>query len=89
MVIDNHGKFIWADNIIGTSCSIVESERNLEINIAEDTEIPMEIIGNSIQPSVVKVSDYNDSSDGNENTDVFGRLRNSLMTPYHHLKLPS
>ena len=80
----NHCKFIWADiealqnsnlievNIIyiGKSCSIVESERNLEINIAEDTEIPIEIIGNSIQPSVVEVSDYNDSSDENENTDA-------------------
>ena len=47
--------------------------------------IPIEIICNSIHPSVVGVSDYNDSSDENENTDAFGRLQNSFMTTYHHL----
>ena len=36
------------------------------MNIAEDTEIPIEIIGNSIQPSVVEVGDYNDYCDENE-----------------------
>ena len=89
-LFSNHGKFIWADTeALQYSNFIEESERNLEINIAEDTEIPIAIIGNSIQPSVVEVSDYNDENDENENTDAFGTLRNSLMTTYHHLKLPS